>query len=190
MLKIKIFKKFINQLKNLIKSMLNNNSKILFYSFWCCLFAFSCTNEKENKIEINIHPYSFNLFCSKNELDTSMKSQGIELQYEDSHTGSDKGVYFNYFGSKENEIDYYIELYSKNNRLEGLKAVLYSTKLPDSTFFKRIDTSILPHFKFNTVNNDVLFDTLREQKAKITERYQYTIYIRTKEIDKIINATH
>lgn len=182
-----MFKKFTNRLKNLVVSI--NNSKILFYSFLYCLFAFSCANEKANKIEIDIYPYSFNLFCSKNELDTSMKRQGIELQYEDSHTGSDKGVYFNYFGSKENGIDYYIELYSKDNRLQGIKAVLYSTKLSDSTFFKIIDKSILPNLKYNATNNNVLFDTIREQKAEITERYQYTIYIRTKEIDKITKAT-
>jgi hypothetical protein len=154
--------------KDLIKLEL---SKIVIF----VLFLFvSCSQRKTELVQVVIKPFEYTLNISEKSLLLKFEKADIDLMYEDSHSLYNHGVNLYYFGSNHEGLNYYFELYFKDDVLSGIKAVISSNDLSPEDLFSKAQNLI--SFDVRKVNSE----GFEVKTLKFTEpKSEYVFFIKS-----------
>lgn len=133
--------------KDLIKSDL---IKVIFI----LLLFTSCSHKKPELVKVAIKPFEYTLNISKKSVLSSFERDSIYLSYEDSHSLMGEGVDLYYFSSNHDDLNYYFELYFKDELLSGIKAIVSSKELTAQKLALKVQGLI--EYDLNMVNSEGL----------------------------------
>ncbi len=133
------------------------------------VFMISCVGNHKNEIHqmVVIPPFEFEMYGNKDSLISKIEGKNIQVDFDDSHSSSDKGIQMYFFGTQSDSVNFYIELYFNEDKLIALKSKITSSNLSTERFDNRIDNEILPAFKKKELSkNFVTFSQINKIKKE------------------------
>jgi hypothetical protein len=101
----------------------------------------SCSKDE---VLIKVPPLSFSLRGSVDDLKYHLKERNVLLIYENSYEGDKDGIKKFYFNDSAESMNYYVEIFSISDKINGFNVILTSNSLTSENFYKKIQGTILP----------------------------------------------
>ncbi len=157
-------------------------NRILYLTLFT-LFA-SCTQKEV--IPIQIYPLQINFYGKVEQLSNQLDTRNAQLVYENSFSGEDKGVKFYYFDDENDSLHYHFEIYTINDRIEGINGSISSKNMEEESLYEKVEKEIVIKFKSSTsklLDEDIEVERLRSEDVRGKIPY-YHFEIKTKALQE------